>query len=285
MKFTKMHGISNDYIYVNGAAEKVEDKKAAAIALSDRHTGIGSDGIIFINPSDRADFEMEMYNSDGSRAEMCGNGIRCVAKYVYDKGLTKKRRIDIDTLAGVKTLDLEVDEATDTVTSVRVNMGAPIIKPGDIPCIPSFFEGCDGDSVIGLPLEVEGKKYSVSCISVGNPHVIVPWDTDLESLDIEKTGPSFENHPAFPNRINTEFIRVIDRNTVAMRVWERGAGETMACGTGATAVAVACILGGLTENRVTVKLLGGNLTIEWDGNTDSPVFMTGGATTVFEGEV
>lgn len=284
MKFTKMHGLGNDYIYVNGAAERVEDRSALAVRLSDRHFGIGSDGLIFINPSDKADFEMEMYNSDGSRAEMCGNGIRCVAKYVFDNGLTDKKSLDIETLAGVKHIELMVDEASGRAEGARVNMGRPSAQPVDLPCDPSYFEGYTEGGVIGQSLEVRGKKWNVTCISVGNPHAVVFIDTPVRDFPLEEMGPLFENHPAFPARVNTEFVRILGDDTVEMRVWERGAGETLACGTGATAVAVACILRGFMKDRVRVKLLGGDLDIQWAGG-EADAFMTGPATTVYTGEV
>ncbi|MDY3249834.1 MAG: diaminopimelate epimerase [Candidatus Choladocola sp.] len=284
MKFTKMQGIGNDYVYVNCFQEKVNHPEALAVKVSDRHFGIGSDGLILIKPSGTADFEMEMYNADGSRGAMCGNGIRCVAKYVYDYGLTDKTRISVATGSGIKYLDLTVKDGK--VTRVRVDMGAPIRKASRIPVRPAEAENpeLDGDSeIVGERLKVDGQDYTVTCVSMGNPHCIVCVD-DVDGLDIEKTGPKFEHHPFFPDRVNTEFIRVIDRHTVQMRVWERGSGETLACGTGACAVAVACILNGWTEEQVTVKLLGGDLDILWDREKDT-VWMTGPAETVFDGEI
>nr|MCR5627994.1 diaminopimelate epimerase [Lachnospiraceae bacterium] len=272
--FTKMHGCGNDYIYVNGFEEKVSDKSKAAITLSDRHFGIGSDGIIFINPSDKADFEMEMYNADGSRAEMCGNGIRCVAKYVYDKGLTDKTRIRVETLAGIKELDLKVESGK--VNGVTVNMGVPELSGAKI---PSTFEG---DKVINEALTVGDKEYRVTLVNMGNPHAIVYME-DIDSLEIEKLGPLFENHKVFPKRINTEFVEVIDKTKVKMRVWERGAGETWACGTGASAVLVASVLNNKTERSAVVSLRGGDLSITWDKDSGE-VFMTGPAEIVFDGE-
>lgn len=279
MKFTKMHGCGNDYVYINGFVEKIpnQEKEALVKRLSDRHFGIGGDGVIFINPSAEADFEMEMYNADGSRAEMCGNGIRCVAKFVYDKGLTDKRQISIISFGKIKYLDLTVENGK--VTLVKVNMGAPELMPEQIPVIE-----CDGrDEVINEPITVQGKPYRMTCVSMGNPHAVVFVD-DVESMDLEKIGPFFENHIRFPKRTNTEFVQIIDRKTVAMRVWERGTGETLACGTGACATAVACVLNGLTGSEVTVKLLGGNLQIAWD-RKDNLVYMTGPASTVFDGEI
>ena len=273
MKFTKMQGLGNDYVYVNCLKEKLENPSKTAIQVSDRHFGIGSDGLILINPSEVADFEMEMYNADGSRGEMCGNGIRCVAKYVYDYGLTDKTQISVETLGGIKYLDLTVENGK--VKLVKVDMGRPILEPAQIPIV------AEGDTVIDAPILVDGKEYRMTGVSMGNPHTVVFMD-DVKNLEIEKIGPLFENHERFPKRINTEFVKVLDRKTVEMRVWERGSGETLACGTGACAVAVACILNGLTENEVTVKLLGGDLQIQWDREKDT-VFMTGPAVTVFDG--
>lgn len=275
MKFTKMHGIGNDYVYVNGFEEKVADKPAAAIKVSDRHFGIGSDGLIFINPSKVADFEMEMYNSDGSRAEMCGNGIRSVAKYVYDFGLTDKIEISIETLGGIKHLKLAVEN--NKVKEVTVDMGEPELIAEKIPVISS------NEKVISEDINVDGKNYQITAVSMGNPHAVVYYD-GIAQMEIETLGPKFECHERFPKRINTEFVEVIDRNTVSMRVWERGSGETLACGTGACAVAVASILNGLTESEVTVKLLGGDLLIQWDRETNH-VYMTGPAEIVFQGEI
>lgn len=274
MKFTKMQGIGNDYVYVNGFKEKLKNPSETAIKVSDRHFGIGSDGLILINPSKVADFEMEMYNADGSRGEMCGNGIRCVAKYVYDYGLTDKTQIAVETLAGIKYLDLTVRDGK--AVQIKVNMGNPILNPEQIPIVS------EGAEVINEPIVVEGKEYRMTGVSMGNPHVIIYMD-DIDHLEIEKIGPKFENHERFPKRVNTEFVKVLDRNTVQMRVWERGSGETLACGTGACAVAVACILNGLTEDKVTVKLLGGDLLIEWD-RENNLVYMTGPAEVVFDGE-
>ena len=273
MKFTKMHGIGNDYVYVNCFKEKIENPGEVAKRISDRHFGIGSDGLILIKPSQIADFEMEMYNSDGSLGAMCGNGIRCVAKYVYDYGLTDKTQISVATGSGIKYLDLTVEDGK--VVLVKVDMGAPILEPEKIPAKVS--------KATGEKLTVQGKEYEVTCISMGNPHCIVCVD-DVDGLDIEQVGTFFEHHEVFPDRVNTEFIKVLDRNTVQMRVWERGAGETWACGTGACAVAVACILNGWTEREVTVKLRGGDLRISWDQEKNT-VFMTGPAATVFDGEI
>ncbi|MDE6846400.1 MAG: diaminopimelate epimerase [Lachnospiraceae bacterium] len=283
MKFTKMHGCGNDYIYINGFTEKIaqEEKPELVRRLSDRHFGIGGDGVIFINPSTEADFEMEMYNADGSRAEMCGNGIRCVAKYVYDKGLTRKADISVISCGKVKYLQLFIKEGK--VDSVRVNMGAPELRPEYIPVTVESEAEKNYENVIDEPITVRGKEYKMTCVSMGNPHAVVFMD-DVMNLEIEKIGPHFENHERFPNRINTEFVKVLDRKTVQMRVWERGTGETLACGTGCCATVAACVLNGLTDNTVTVKLLGGEIEITWDREADL-VYMTGPAATVFEGEI
>lgn len=277
MKFTKMHGCGNDYIYVDGSKEQIpaEDKPELVKRLSDRHFGIGGDGVIFINPSKEADFEMEMYNMDGTRAEMCGNGIRCVAKYVHDKGLTDQRNISIVSCGKVKYLELNVENGK--VSTVKVNMGSPILRASDIPVI------ADSEKVIAERIEVGEEIYEMTCVSMGNPHAVVFLE-DVASLPIEKIGPLFENHVRFPRRTNIEFVKVLDSETIEMRVWERGTGETLACGTGACASVVACILNGLTGEQVTVKLLGGNLQIRWDRD-ENLVYMTGSATTVFEGEI
>lgn len=275
MKFTKMHGLGNDYVYVNCFEEKIDNPPAVARFVSDRHFGIGSDGLIMINPSKTADFEMEMYNADGSRGEMCGNGIRCVAKYVYDYGLTDKIQISVETLGGIKYLDLTVEDGK--VSLVKVDMGKPELEADLIPIIS------EREQVIDEPIEVDGKEYHMTGVSMGNPHAVIYVD-DVKGLDLEKIGPKFENHERFPKRINTEFVHCIDRQTVEMRVWERGSGETLACGTGACAVAVSSILNNLTDTQVTVKLLGGDLQIEWDREKDR-VFMTGPATVVFDGVI
>ena len=275
MKFTKMHGLGNDYVYVNCFEEKIDNPPAVARFVSDRHFGIGSDGLIMINPSKTADFEMEMYNADGSRGEMCGNGIRCVAKYVYDYGLTDKTQISVETLGGIKYLDLTVEDGK--VSLVKVDMGKPELEADLIPIIS------EREQVIDEPIEVDGKEYHMTGVSMGNPHAVIYVD-DVKGLNLEKIGPKFENHERFPKRINTEFVHCIDRQTVEMRVWERGSGETLACGTGACAVAVSSILNNLTDTQVTVKLLGGDLQIEWDREKDR-VFMTGSATVVFDGVI
>ena len=275
MKFTKIQGLGNDYVYVNCFQEKIENPSEVAVKVSNRNFGIGSDGLIMINPSKVADCEMEMYNADGSRSEMCGNGIRCVGKYMYDYGLTNKQSISVETLAGIKYLDFTIEDGK--VKLVRVDMGTPELVPANIPIV------ADGDCVIDEPIIVDGKEYRMTGVSMGNPHAVVYID-DVQGLDIEKIGPKFENHERFPRRVNTEFVRVIDRTTVEMRVWERGSGETLACGTGACAVAVSCILNGFTEDKVTVKLLGGDLQIEWNRETNK-VYMTGPAEVSFDGEI
>ncbi|MBQ0001764.1 MAG: diaminopimelate epimerase [Clostridiales bacterium] len=277
MKFTKMHGIGNDYVYVNCFKETVNNPCEVAKYVSDRHFGIGSDGLILIKPSSIADVEMDMYNLDGSQGAMCGNGIRCVAKYSYDYGLVDKTSISVATKSGIKYLDLTVENGK--VSMVKVNMGAPILKGLEIPTT------ADAETVIAQPLEVNGKTYEITAVSMGNPHCITYVD-EVADLDLPKIGPDFEFHPFFPNRINTEFVKVIDRHTLQMRVWERGSGETMACGTGACAVTVASILNNKVDGDapVTVKLLGGDLSIFWD-RTANLVYMTGPATTVFDGEI
>lgn len=275
MKFTKMHGCGNDYVYINGFKEKVENKSEIVIKLSDRHFGIGGDGVIFINPSKIADFEMEMYNADGTRAEMCGNGIRCVAKFVYDKGLTDKKNISIESFGKIKYLELTVEDGK--VAMVRVNMGAPELIAENVPVIS------ENEKVIDEEIEVDDKIYHMTAVSMGNPHAVV-FVNDVNDFPLETVGPKFEHHVRFPKRVNAEFVRVVDRKNVEMRVWERGTGETFACGTGCCATVVACILNGLTEEQVTVKLLGGSLVIQWD-REQNLVYMTGPAATVFEGEV
>ena len=282
-QFTKMQGCGNDYIYVNGFTEKIpqEEKTKLVRHISDRHFGIGGDGVIFINPSAEADFEMEMYNADGSRAEMCGNGIRCVAKYVYDKGLTDKTDISVISCGQIKYLQLFLKEGQ--VDTVRVNMGAPELRPERIPVtVAEAGTPLEQERIVNAPIIVQGKEYKMTCVSMGNPHAVIFLE-DVTNLEIEQIGPYFENHERFPKRINTEFVKVLDKKTVQMRVWERGTGETLACGTGCCATVVACILNGLTDEKVTVKLLGGEIEIEWDREANL-VYMTGPAVTVFEGE-
>lgn len=275
MKFTKMEGLGNDYIYVNCFQEKVEQPQKLAIQYSDRHFGIGSDGLILIMPSEVADFRMDMYNSDGSQAEMCGNGIRCVGKYVYDYGLTQKTQITVETLAGIKTLNLYVEQGK--VKLVTVDMGSPILQSSLIPVVSEKPE------VVNEPITVAGTAYRVTCVSMGNPHAVVFMD-NVKELPLETIGPEFEHHAWFPRRINTEFVEVLNPHEVNMRVWERGAGETLACGTGACASAVACILNHKTENEITLHLVGGDLKVQWDRDTNR-IFMTGPATVVFDGEI
>lgn len=275
MKFTKMHGCGNDYVYVNGFEEKIEDPASVAIKVSDRHFGIGSDGLIMICPSKVADFRMAMYNADGSEGKMCGNGVRCIAKYVYDKGLTDKTQISIETLGGIKYLDLQVENGA--VKTVKVDMGEPVLKAEEVPV--QFAK----EQMIGEEVSVDGKTYNMTCVSMGNPHAVV-WVEDTKGLDLEKIGPNFEHHPMFPERVNTEFVQILSRTEVNMRVWERGSGETLACGTGACATSVACILNDKTEDEVLVHLVGGDLKITYDRDTNH-VFMTGPATIVFEGEI
>ena len=275
MKFTKMHGCGNDYVYVNLFEEKIADPAKVSIAVSDRHFGIGSDGLITIGPSDIADFRMRIYNADGSEAEMCGNGIRCVAKYVYDHKMTDKKEITIETGAGVKTLQLTV--ADGKVSLVRVDMGEPILKPDLIPVDAS------GEQVVDEPIEVEGREWKMTCVSMGNPHAVI-FVEDTDNFPLEEVGPLFENNPIFPRRVNAEFVELVSPTYAKMRVWERGTGETLACGTGTCATAVACILNGKTEDEVTVKLLGGELIIRWDRDANI-IYMTGSAKVVFDGEI
>lgn len=275
MKFTKMHGCGNDYVYVNCFEETVKNPSETAKQVSDRHFGIGSDGLILICPSDKADFRMAMYNMDGSEGKMCGNGVRCIAKYVYDHHLTDKTRISLETLGGIKYLDLNIKDGK--VNTVTVDMGAPILTPSKIPVSISK------DRVINEPVEMDGNVWHITCVSMGNPHAVVFVD-DTASLKLEHIGPLFEKHPLFPEQVNTEFVHVIDRRTVDMRVWERGSGETLACGTGACATVMACILNDKTDKEVLVHLLGGDLLIRYDAENNT-VFMTGPATEVFSGEI
>lgn len=274
MKFTKMQGCGNDYIYVNCLKETVENPAETAVRISDRHFGVGSDGLILICSSEIADFKMVMYNADGSQAQMCGNGIRCVGKYVYDYGLTEKTVVTVETPAGVKELTLHIEEGK--VSEVTVCMGSPVTEAEKIPVI------AEKSPVIAEPVEVEGRKEVMTCVSMGNPHAVFFVEDPL-SLPLEQIGSAYETHERFPERTNTEFVKVIDRKTLLMRVWERGSGETLACGTGACACAYAAIVNGYTEDTVTVKLLGGDLKIQYDRDRNL-IFMTGPAVTVFEGE-
>ena len=276
MKFTKMHGCGNDYVYVNCFEETIENPNETAKFVSDRHFGIGSDGMICIHPSDKADFRMAMYNSDGTEGAMCGNGVRCIAKYVYDYGLTDKTTITIETKGGIKELDLTVEDGK--VTWVNVDMEAPVLEADKIPVIYD-----EEKKVIDKPVIVDGREYRITCVSMGNPHGVVFVDS-VDDLDIEKLGPMFEHHPMFPDRVNTEFIQVVDDHTIRMRVWERGAGETLACGPGACASAYASYLNQKTGNKVLVHLLGGDLQIEYDEEKHT-IFMKGPATKVFDGEI
>lgn len=275
MKFTKMQGCGNDYIYVNCFAETVPDPSSASIRLSDRHFGIGGDGLVLIGPSETADFDMDMYNADGSRSGMCGNAIRCVGKYVYDRGLTDQKVITISTQTGVKTLWLDVRDGA--VQTVRVCMGKPDFRPEAVPVAG------DGDSFLQQDITVLGETWNVSAVSVGNPHCVT-YVEDPYALDFERIGPAFENHPVFPARVNTEFIQIIDDHTLKMRVWERGSGETFACGTGASAALAVTAKLGFCADEADLILRGGTLHIEWDRKTDL-LYMTGPATFVFDGEV
>lgn len=275
MKFTKMHGCGNDYIYVNCMEKMIENPEETAIRVSDRHFGIGSDGLILICPSEVADFRMAMYNADGSEGKMCGNGVRCIAKYVYEYGLTDKDKISIETKGGIKYLDLTIENGK--VVLVKVDMGAPILEPQQIP-VKLGEKRCVDEAVT-----VDGKEYRITCVSMGNPHAVT-FVEDTKSLPLEKIGPKFEHHEIFPDRVNTEFVQVLNSKEVNMRVWERGSGETLACGTGACATVVACVLNGKTENEVTVHLLGGDLFLKYDEENNT-VWMTGPAAVVCDGEI
>lgn len=275
MKFTKMEGLGNDYVYINCFQEKVENPGELAIRYSNRHFGIGSDGMILIKPSEIADFCMDMYNADGSRSEMCGNGIRCVGKYVYDYGLTDKTEISVETLAGIKYLKLILKDGK--VDLVTVDMGEPELQADKIPVALRL------DEVIDQPIQVGNTVYQMTCVSMGNPHAVVFVDA-VDKFPLETVGPLFEHHVMFPNRVNAEFIEVLNRKEVNMRVWERGTGETLACGTGACASTVACILNHKTENEITLHLLGGDLKVAWDREKNK-IYMTGPARVVFDGEI
>lgn len=279
MKFTKMHGAGNDYIYINCFQENVENPEELSIKLSDRHFGIGGDGIILIMPSKVADFKMRMFNNDGSEGKMCGNGTRCIGKYVYDNHLTDKKVVTLETLGGIKTLRLSTNQ-NDKVVSVTVNMGKAILKPSEIPVKSSL------DTFINQPVSVNGITYNMTCVSMGNPHAVIfmPRDT-IDTLDLEKIGKYFENHEIFPDKVNTEFVEVWNSNTLKMRVWERGTGETLACGTGTCATVVASVLNGYCNynEEVLVHLRGGDITIKYQ--KDGTVFMTGNAIKVFDGEI
>lgn len=292
IRFTKMEGCGNDYVYINGISQTIpEDIKPELVRkMSDRHFGIGGDGVIFINSSQIADFEMEMYNADGSRGEMCGNGIRCVGKFVYDYGLTDQTQITVESFKKIKYLTLYPEGGF--IKRVRVNMGPAILESSEIPVLYSEEEGRalildDGSkiscAVVDAPLEIGDEIKRVTCVSMGNPHAVLFVD-NTEDLPLNEIGPLYENHRRFPNRINTEFVQVIDEGHVRMRVWERGSGETLACGTGCCATGVACVLNGKTGDRIIVDVLGGSLEIEWDKKSNN-VWMTGPARTVFEGSV
>lgn len=281
MKFTKMEGCGNDYVYFDCTKEQIADEKAAAIKLSDRHFGIGGDGIILVKKGTKADFEMVMYNADGSRGAMCGNGIRCVAKLCYDSGLTEKTSFTVESMGAVKYIDVQLDEKSGKVKTATVDMGAPILEPAKIPVTGT------GDKAVNVPIVAGDKEYKMTCVSMGNPHAVVFIDKDPKQFPVTEIGPLFENNERFPDRTNTEFAYVQDRQNILMRVWERGSGETWACGTGACATVVAAILNGHVDagKPVTVHLLGGDLVISWSGKAGDSVFMTGPATTVFTGEV
>lgn len=274
LRFTKMHGCGNDYVYVNCFEEEVKDPVSLSIAISDRHFGVGGDGLVLICPSDRADAKMRMFNADGSEGKMCGNAIRCVGKYLYDHGIVRKTTVTIETLSGIKTLELFLKDGK--VDSAQVNMGPAILIPSEIPV------NLPGERAVAVPVKIAGEEHTITCVSMGNPHCIV-FGGDPYELDLPKIGPLFENDPLFPERVNTEFIEVLDDHTLKMRVWERGSGETWACGTGACAAAVAAVLNGFCKKGkdISVRLRGGELTIRY---TDEAVFMTGKATEVFHGE-
>ncbi len=278
LTFSKMHGIGNDYIYINCFQETVTDPEKLSIFMSNVRFGVGSDGLVLILPSEVADFRMRIFNADGSEAMMCGNATRCVGKYVYEHGMTDKTEVSLETNSGIKYLTLYVNEATNKVDAVKVDMGKAILKPAEIPVAD------DGDRFIAKPVVIDGVSYDMTCVSMGNPHAVV-FLPEIDSLDLEKIGPSFEHHPLFPNRVNTEFIRVIDDHTLQMRVWERGSGETFACGTGACAAAVASVLNGYCkrEQEILIHLRGGDLRIIY--HNDESVTMIGPATFIFEGKM
>lgn len=273
MKFTKMHGCGNDYVYINCFEETIENPTELAVKVSNRHFGVGSDGLILICPSDKADFRMDMYNADGSQSEMCGNGIRCVGKYVYDYGLTDKDEVSVETLAGIKYLKFQIEDGK--VKMITVDMGEPELIAKNVPVIS------ENEKAIDEEIIVDGVPYYMTCVSMGNPHSVVFVDCTSE-FPLEKIGPKFESHERFPRRVNAEFVQVLNENEVNMRVWERGTGETLACGTGTCAAAVACILNGKTKDEVKVHLLGGDLIIKWDRYTNR-IYMTGPAEVVFDG--
>jgi len=273
IKFSKMHGIGNDYVYIDTREQSIPDPSALARQVSDRHFGIGSDGLVLIRPSAAADFMMDMYNGDGSRGKMCGNAIRCVAKYVYERGLTQKETLRIETLSGIKTLELQVEQGV--VVSVKVNMGQPVFETGLIPV------RWPASRMIEEAVLVDGRQYNLTCVSMGNPHAVTFVD-QVDDLDLPRLGPSFENHELFPDRVNTEFVQVLDRENLRMRVWERGSGETLACGTGACATLAAAAATGRSSRKAVVHLRGGDLLIEWD-EASNDIYMTGPAAFVFDG--
>lgn len=278
MKFTKMHGCGNDYIYFDGMKESIPNESEAAIKLSDRHFGIGGDGLIIIKKGTIADFEMVMYNADGSRGAMCGNGIRCVAKYVYDHGYTDSTEFTIESMGKIKYIKVFTENGK--AVSARVDMGSPILTSKDIPVV------CDGEKCINQSVTIGDREFTMTCVSMGNPHAVMFIDESVRDFDLNKYGKIAEGNTAlFPDRVNAEFARIIDRSTIEMRVYERGAGETLACGTGTCATVVAAILNGYVDNEVTVHLLGGDLKIEWSGKEDDSVIMTGPAAYAFTGEV
>ena len=278
MKFTKMQGCGNDYVYINGFTEKFEDEAAVARLVSDRHFGIGGDGMIVIKPSGIADFEMCMYNADGSRSEMCGNGIRCVAKYVYDYGLTDNTSLTIESMGKIKYIELTVGK-DGKVSYVKVDMGKPELKAELVPVISDMAEAVED------VIDVDGAEFKMTCVSMGNPHAVIFIDGEVRKFPVKKIGKKLEKHCRFPNRTNVEFARVTDRNNIDMRVWERGTGETLACGTGCCATAVAAIVTGRADNDITVHVLGGDIDIHWSGRREDSVIMSGPAVTVFDGEI
>ncbi len=280
MRFAKMQGTGNDYIYVNCLEEVINEPDILARRLSDRHFGVGADGLVLIRPSGRADFAMEMYNADGSRGEMCGNGIRCLGKYVYDRGLTDKRELDIQTGSGTRHLRLfpgEGDGAGGEIRMVEVNMGKPVLEADQVPAISEH------TCMVHEPVRVGGVEYPMTAVSMGNPHAVI-FTGHVRGIDLQRLGPSIEYHGRFPRRVNVEFAQVEDRRTARVRVWERGSGETLSCGTGACAVLVAGVLNDLTDRQVTVKLIGGDLLAEWREETGE-ILLTGPAVHVFDGEV
>ena len=275
IKFTKMQGLGNDYIYIYCTeVDNIKNISELAIFLSDRHFGIGGDGVILISQSQKADFRMRMFNSDGTEAQMCGNGIRCVGKFVFDKGLTNRKNITIETLAGIKLLTLNTESGK--VKTVKVDMGEPILEPGKIPVI------CKEKMAQNIILKILDKEFNITCVSMGNPHAVIEVD-NVESFEVSKYGPILEKSEIFPEKANIEFIQILDKETIKMRVWERGTGETLACGTGACASLVACNINNKVNNKATVKLLGGDLAVEWN-KENNHIYMTGPAKTVYEGE-